>query len=306
MSSRPRTLVFGYSEVGYACLELLIAHGVDIVGVFTHEDVPGERRWFRSVAELAQRYGIPVFCPKSLKNDPAIETQIRAELKPDLIFSFYYRHLIPMNLLANARLGAFNMHGSLLPRYRGKAPVNWAILNGEDHIGATLHHMVARADAGDIVDQQRVPIGLRDTAGDVMARVVHAATTVLDRQLHALLRGDARRHPQDETKATYFGGRKPDDGRIDWNWPSQRIFNLVRAVTRPFPGAFAETPDGRRLMVWWAEPNTAKGLASQTLSSDPLIIATGDGALEITEFEWIVSPIPAPPDEISQARTAQR
>src|SRR6185437_13838152 len=191
VTDRPRALVFAYSEVGYVLLELLLARGINVVGVFTHEDDPKEKRWFRSVKELAKMHAIAVFKPKSLRNEPEIERQIRDELKPDIIFSFYYRHLIPMSLLETARLGAFNMHGSLLPRYRGKAPVNWAILNGENHIGATLHHMVARPDAGDVVDQARVPIGERDTSAEVMSRVVHAAVEVLERQLDALLSGTA-------------------------------------------------------------------------------------------------------------------
>jgi len=286
VSERPRALIFGYSEVGYACLELLIARGVRVVGVFTHQDDPSERRWFRSVAELAQKHAIPVFRPDSLKNDAAIERLIGEELKPDIVFSFYYRHLIPMKLLETARLGAFNMHGSLLPAYRGKAPVNWAILNGEDHTGATLHHMVASADAGDIVDQQRVAIGEHDTIAEVMPRVVNAAIAVLERQLDALLSGTAPRYPQDASEASYFGGRRPEDGRIDWRWPSRRILNLIRAVTRPFPGAFADMPDGRRLMVWRAEMSSLQGAAGAVLQADPLIIGSGDAGLRITDFEW--------------------
>jgi methionyl-tRNA formyltransferase len=287
-SSR-KALVFGYSEVGYACLELLIRRGVNVVGVFTHEDDPGERQWFRSVSQLAQQHGIRCFHFASL-NDLAVERLVREELRPDLIFSFYYRHMIPMKLLETARLGAFNMHGSFLPRYRGKAPVNWAILNGEDHTGATLHHMIAKPDAGDIVDQERVPIGKRDTVAEVMARVVEAAQRVLDRQLSALLLGTAPRHSQDAVQATYFGGRKPEDGRIDWSWPSLKIFNLVRAVTRPFPGAFADLSDGRRLVVWWAELESRQGKPGEVLQQQPLIIATGDGALRITDLEWRSAP----------------
>jgi methionyl-tRNA formyltransferase len=281
----PKVVVFGYSEVGYACLELLIQRGVNVVGVFTHEDDPSERQWFRSVPGLAQQHGIRCFRFTSL-NDPSIERLVRDELRPDLIFSFYYRHMIPMKLLETARLGAYNMHGSFLPRYRGKAPVNWAILNGEDHTGATLHHMVVKPDAGDIVDQERVQIGQRDTIADVMPRVVEAARSVLDRQLSALLRGTAPRHPQDAAQATYFGGRRPEDGRIDWSWPSRKIFNLVRAVTRPFPGAFADLADGRRLLVWWAELDSRQGKSGEILQQQPLIIATGDGALRIADFEW--------------------
>lgn len=285
--TKPRVVVFGYSEVGYVCLEHLLQRGARVMGVFTHADDPGENHWFRSVAQLAQAHRVPVFTPDSLKA-PEWEERLRAELRPDLIFSFYYRHMIPMRLLELARLGAFNMHGSYLPKYRGKAPVNWAVLNGEDHIGATLHHMLAKPDAGDIVDQERVPIGPRDTAAEVMQRVVAAARTVLSRQLDALMAGTAPRHPQNAADATYFGGRKPEDGRIDWQWPTARIFNLIRAVTHPYPGAYAELPDGRRLTVWWAEPGLAKGSGApgKILGEQPLQIATGDGVLTITDFEW--------------------
>ena len=286
----PRVLVFGYSEVGYRCLELLLQRGVNLVGVITHEDDPGENQWFHSVPQLAARSGIPTHKPATLK-DPAIEPLVLHDLRPDLVFSFYYRHMIPMRLLRQARLGAFNLHGSFLPKYRGRAPVNWAVLNGEDHTGATLHYMVGRADAGDIVDQERVPIGPRDTAAQVTERVVEAAVRVLDRQIDNLLLGIAPRTPQDESQATVFGGRKPEDGRIDWTWPTQRIFNLIRAVTKPYPGAFADFPDGRRLLVWWAEPTDGKASPGQILSSTPLTIATGDGALCVTDFQWQPSPI---------------
>ena len=244
-SVAPRVVVFAYSEVGYRCLELLLARGVPVAAVFTHEDDPNEKQWFHSVAALAERSGAPVHKPASLK-DPAVEALLLQEIRPDLVFSFYYRHMIPMRLLRPARLGAFNLHGSYLPKYRGRAPVNWAVLNGEDHTGATLHCMVGKADAGDIVDQERVEIGPRDTAAQVTERVVEAAVRVLGRQVENLLSGTAPRIVQDESMATCFGGRRPEDGRIDWAWPRQRIFNLVRAVTRPYPGAFADFAGGRR------------------------------------------------------------
>jgi methionyl-tRNA formyltransferase len=172
--SKPRVVVFGYSEVGYVGLEYLLDRQVNVVALFTHEDDPRETHWFRNVSQLAEYREIPTFKPISLK-DPEWEGRMREELRPDLIFSFYYRHMIPMRLLGLAALGAVNLHGSLLPKYRGKAPVNWAVLRGEDHTGATLHHMVTKADAGDIVDQERVPIGERDTAAEVTQRVVAGA-----------------------------------------------------------------------------------------------------------------------------------
>ena len=285
-----RIIVFGYSEVGYDCLELLLRRKASVVAVFTHEDQPGENLWFRSVAALAREHALPVFTPDSLKS-PEWEERIR-NLKPDVLFSFYYRNMIPVRLLELAPLGAFNMHGSYLPKYRGKAPVNWAILNGEAQTGATLHHMVQRADAGDIVDQEPVTIGPEETAFQVMQKVQAAAVKVLDRQLAAILAGNAPRHPQDEAQATYFSGRKPEDGRIDWQAPAATIFNLIRAVTRPYPGAFTDHGEAR-LMIWWAKPLASlsetgeAAVPGQVVSLDPLIVATGKGFLQITDFKWV-------------------
>ena len=291
--SAPRTpesaaggiIVFAYSDIGYECLDLLIRRGEAVRVVFTHEDDPGESRWFRSVAELAQRHGIAVrFDEPSLGSEA---DRLIATLAPDLIFSFYYRRMIPTAVLAAAKRGAFNMHGSLLPKYRGKAPVNWAVLQGERETGVTLHHMVARADAGDIVDQEAVPIGPDDTAYDVMRRLVPAARRLLDRQLAALKAGTAPRRPQDEARATRFGGRRPEDGRIDWTQPAARIVNLVRAVAKPYPGAFS-TLNGRRLLVWKARAagGANPGRPGEVLSATPLRIRAGDGALELIESEW--------------------
>ena len=285
MDDSPRVLVFGYSEVGYVCLELLLQRKVNAVCLFTHQDDPREKQWFRPVTKLAVQHGIPFYTPTELKS-AEWEKLFANEIRPDLIFSFYYRSMIPMRLLRHARLGAFNMHGSYLPKYRGKAPVNWAVLNGEDHLGATLHYMVQKPDAGDIVDQERVPIGPRDTAAQVMARVVDAARVVLDRQLENLLRGTAPRRSQDSSQATYFGGRRPEDGRIDWHQPAGKIFNLIRALTRPYPGAYADFDDGRRLVVWWAEPLSQSGAPGTILSQEPLVIGAGEGSLRITDFEW--------------------
>jgi methionyl-tRNA formyltransferase len=285
VAATPRVLVFGYSEVGHACLKLLLERGVRVVAVVTHADDPHETQWFPSVARLAASHDIPLLISEQLRV-PELQHLVATEVQPDLIFSFYYRRLIPMTVLDHARLGAFNMHGSLLPKYRGRAPVNWAILKGESETGATLHHMVAQADAGDIVDQERVPIGAEDSVATIMRRVRDAAVTVLERQLGNLLQGAAPRRPQDHTRATYFGRRGPEDGRIDWTRPAREIFNLVRAVTHPFPGAFADFPPERRLMVWWARPLPGKAAPGSILGQAPLRIGTGDGCLELLECEW--------------------
>jgi len=283
---KPAILVFAYHDVGYECLDALIQNDEYILAVITHKDDPEEDIWFRSVEHLAMKYNIPVHKPDSMNSPDWIE-RIRSWV-PDLIFSFYYRNMIHEEILNIPRLGAYNMHGSLLPKYRGRAPINWAILNGEKTTGVTLHHMVKRADAGDIVDQEKVPIGPEDTAREVFGKCVQAARLVLERQMEALTTGTAPRRSQDESQATYFGGRKPEDGRIDWNQSAEQIYNLVRAVTQPYPGAFTMV-NGKKLLIWWATPGKASGDKPGTIISiDPLVITTGSGSLEVVNYEWEV------------------
>jgi methionyl-tRNA formyltransferase len=171
-----------------------------------------------------------------------------AALRPDFIFSLYYRQMLKPALLALPRRGALNMHGSLLPRYRGRVPVNWAVLRGERETGATLHHMVEKPDAGAIVAQQTVPILPDDTALEVFGKVTVAAEIALDRVLPDLLAGRAPAVAQDLSQGSYFGGRRPEDGRIDWSRSAREIHNLVRAVAPPYPGAFTDL-QGRRVRV---------------------------------------------------------
>jgi methionyl-tRNA formyltransferase len=241
-----RAVIFAYHNVGYRCLSVLLAHGVEIALVVTHRDNPAERIWFESVQALAQLHGLPVATPND-PNTPEFIARIAA-LEPDLLFSFYYRQMLAAELLAIPTRGALNMHGSLLPRYRGRVPVNWAVIKGERETGATLHYMVEKPDAGDIVVQQAVPILPDDTAFDVFNKVTVAAEMALDRILPPLLAGTAPRITQDLARGTYFGGRKPEDGRIDWRRSAAEIHNLIRGVAPPYPGAFSDV-GGRRIRV---------------------------------------------------------
>ena len=293
----PRILFFGYSEVGYECLSLLLGRGDNVVALITHEDNPQEKIWFKTPAVAAREKGIPVFTPATV-NTPEWRVQLAA-LQPDIILSVYYRHMIGTKILGLPRLGAWNLHGSLLPRYRGRAPINWAVLHGETRLGMTLHRMVKAPDAGAIVDQAGVAIGPRDSAEQAFRKVLPVARLVLARQIDALLSGTAAETPQDEALATYFGGRKPEDGRINWTLTSKQIFDLIRAVADPYPGAFVEVGGGR-LMVWWAEPDSAatrgrRGRPGEILSVAPWVVATADGALELTRTEWRGEGLP-PPD----------
>jgi methionyl-tRNA formyltransferase len=238
-----RAVVFAYHNVGVRCLQVLLARGVDVALVVTHEDNPAENIWFGSVRALAAEHGIATITPDDPRS-PELFEAVRAA-RPDFIFSAYYRHMLPVELLALAPRGAFNMHGSLLPKYRGRVPVNWAVLNGETETGATLHEMTAKPDAGALIDQTAVPILPDDTAGQVFDKVTVAAEQTLWRVLPALLAGNAPRLPNERAQGSYYGGRKPEDGRIDWSQPAQQVYNLVRAVAPPYPGAFTDLAEQR-------------------------------------------------------------
>ena len=231
-------VVFAYHDVGVSCLKALLNAGIQVDLVVTHQDDPHENVWFASVAKLCEEKNIAYITPSAneLKDFiPKLEA-----LSPDYIFSFYYRHMIPAQILACAKIAALNMHGSLLPKYRGRAPVNWAILHGESETGATLHIMEAKPDAGDIVGQVAVSIGADETATDVFTKVSQAAVEVLETVLPSLTAGQVPRKPNELQKGSYFGGRKPADGQIHWNQTAQQVHNLVRAVAPPYPGAFTD------------------------------------------------------------------
>jgi len=285
-----RTVVCAYSAVGHACLTELLELSADVRLVVTHADSPGERIWFDSVAECARSAGIPVISPKDINEAGVFETLARVE--PQLLFSFYFRQMIRPEVLQLATEGALNMHGSLLPRYRGRAPVNWVLVNGESETGVTLHHMDEKPDHGDIVAQRRVTISPEDTALSLTLKLADAARKVLRKNYPLLVQGRAPRLPQDHRRATYFGGRRPEDGAIDWQQSAATIRNLVRAVTNPWPGAFSGFR-GRKLIVWRAAEAGELDRRPGTLVLQPdgsPRVATGTGSLILSDVTWEGSP----------------
>jgi methionyl-tRNA formyltransferase len=279
-----RAVVFGYHTMGCIGFDALLRHGFEVAAVFTHRDDPHEEIWWGSLAERAGSRRIPVYyVAREDMRDGRLAEQVAAD-RPDVIFSLYFRYMIPMTVLSLARQGAFNLHGSLLPRYRGRAPVNWVLVNGETETGVTLHHMVAKADAGGIVDQERVAIAIDDTALTLFRKLEAAAALLLDRALPRLRDGTARAVPMDLAAGSYFGGRTPDDGRIAWEWPALRVYNLVRAVTHPYPGAFTSVGD-RKLLVWWATPGDEATAAAPgtvlAIGGAQVTVATGGGTLHL-------------------------
>jgi methionyl-tRNA formyltransferase len=287
--------VFAYHDVGVRCLSVLLAQGIDVRRVYTHADDPNENIWFGSVAELARLHGIPTTIVSS--GDPAGLAESVAASPPDFLFSFYYRFMLPPEILALPRLGAFNMHGSLLPKYRGRVPVNWAIIHGERETGATLHEMVAKPDAGRLVDQLAVPILPNDTALDVFRKVTVAAETVLYRALPGLINGTAVLKPQNLAAGSYFGGRKPEDGRVHWHWNTAQVHNLIRAVAPPYPGAFCDLL-GKRLHLL----GTLNLGATSKVTAQPALLmhdgqlhlrCTDGGLLRVTLAEFDGAPLTA-------------
>ncbi len=279
-------IVFAYHNVGVRCLSVLLAHGVNIPLVITHQDNAHETIWFDSVAKLAALHGIQVITPDD-PNSPEILNKIK-DLHPSHFFSFYYRMMLRRELLALPTHGAFNMHGSLLPQYRGRVPVNWAIINGEKTTGATLHVMNEKPDNGAIVDQQAVPILPNDTAAEVFNKVTVAAEMTLHRCLPALLNNTASLRKQDLSQGKYYGGRKAEDGRIDWRHSAEQIHNLVRAVAPPFPGAFTSI-QGKPVKILRslvARDKTARSSSPQFyVESNQLYADCGDGVLRILSIE---------------------
>ncbi|WLH38241.1 bifunctional UDP-4-amino-4-deoxy-L-arabinose formyltransferase/UDP-glucuronic acid oxidase ArnA [Pseudomonas sp. FP2196] len=275
-----KTVVFAYHDIGCAGIQALLDSGYDIAAVFTHADDPKENTFYSSVAQLCANKGIPVHAPEDVNHPLWIERI--AKLDPDYLFSFYYRNLLSEPLLALAKNGAFNLHGSLLPRYRGRAPANWVLVNGETETGVTLHRMVKRADAGAIIAQQRVAIERSDTALSLHGKLRVAAIDLLRDALPAMLQGRISETPQDESQATVFGRRTPADGKLLWAQPAEQLFNLIRAVTQPYPGAFCAVGE-HKLIVWSAEVVKGNdGLApGRVISVDPLRIACGEDSLVI-------------------------
>jgi methionyl-tRNA formyltransferase len=287
-------VVFAYHDVGVRCLSVMLAQGVRVPLVVTHRDDPAENVWFESVEKLARLHDLEVATPEN-PNSPEFLQRL-ADISPDFLFSFYYRYMLSPAVLATAMRGAFNMHGSLLPKFRGRAPVNWAILRGESTTGATLHEMVEKPDAGRIVDQMAVPILPDDRAVDVFRKVTVAAELVLDRALPGVLDGMAPLHHQDLSQGGYFRGRKSDDGRIDWTKGAKEIHDLVRAVAPPYPGAFT-TLGGQRLRLLGTRVMAGKGAPRAPrlrFDGEHLVAECADGGiLRIIDCDLDAAPLGA-------------
>ncbi len=289
INTEARIVFFGFSDVGYRCLKYLWDQGCNVVAVFTHDTDAHETEWFETPESFAKKEFIDVFKPTTLKTEKWFR-KIKY-MKPDLILSCYYRNFIPEEIFSQAKFGAYNMHGSYLPTYRGRAPLNWAVINGEDYTGVSLHVMEKSFDTGDIVAQEKVTIAPDEYVGDIQPRVTEAALKVLEKALPSLTNGTPTLAPQDNSKASYFGRRTPEDGRIDFTKSAREVFNLIRGVSRPYPGAFTDiTPN--RTIIWRAKigEGTNGAPPGEIASASPLKIACADKFIIAEEIEEAQKP----------------
>ena len=240
-------VLFGYGQFGCVAFEALLRAGADVRLVVTYRDRVEENCWWQSLERTALAAGVPVVCDVELGKDSTFARQLAA-LAPELIISSFYRALLDDQVLALPRLGAWNLHPSLLPAYRGRAPLNWQLVRGEQRGGLTLHRMVQRADAGGIIAQTEVTIGPDQDAYGLTWQLLDRAPALLDHAIAQLLAGTAVERPQSLAQGSLFGRRQPQDGLIDWHQPARVIHNLVRAVAPPWPGAFTLL-DGARLII---------------------------------------------------------
>jgi methionyl-tRNA formyltransferase len=278
-----KVVVFGYHEIGYVCFEELVKFGAEILCLFTHKDAPEEEIWFKKPAAIAEKNNIPVYTPETLKDNAWVE--LIKSLSPDIIFSFYYRNMIRKEILDIPKIGAFNLHGSLLPKFRGRCPVNWVMIAGESKTGVTLHRMVEKPDAGDMVAQKACEITFDDTAYTVFKKMADAARLLMREILPQLKDGTFKSIPQ-TGPSSYFGGRRPEDGLISWDKDALSIYNLTRAVTHPYPGAFTYL-DGRKLYLWKTYPEATQVNAQpgKIISERPLTVNTGSGILKLLKVQ---------------------
>ena len=272
-------VVCAYSHVGREALAGLLEAGIQVLALYTYAQGPDES-WFIPPQVLAADQGIPLFMEPRFNEDHVYEA-IQA-LRPDFLFSFYFREMIQARFLELPRLGAYNLHGSMLPHYRGRAPINWVLLRGEAQTGITLHAMTPKPDDGDILGQTALPIAWDDTALSLTLRSASAARELVRAMAPKLVDGTAARISQRSLgPSTYFGGRKPEDGALDLGGRARDGFNLIRAVADPWPNAFVKSPAGM-VKVSWALPTAAPcppGHFRET--GEGVLLGFGDAALRI-------------------------
>jgi methionyl-tRNA formyltransferase len=276
-------VVCAYSLVGRRALEALVGCGIEVPALYTYAQ-PDEDKWFEAPAEYAGRVGVPVIMEPDF-NAKKVEGHIR-ELAPDFLFSFYFREMIGAETLQIPKKGAYNLHGSLLPKYRGRAPINWVLVRGETITGITLHAMTPKPDDGNIFAQKEIPIEWDETALSLTQKSADAGHMLLLETLPLLIEGKIAGIPQGQLgKSSYFGGRKPEDSRLSEQMTAREAFNQIRAVADPWPNAFIEGANGK-IKIPWALPcdgHCPPGRFKRT--GDGILLGFADGPLRLATLK---------------------
>jgi len=280
-------IFFGTPQIAADVLTFLLNHGVQIVAAISKPDRPiGRSRKLKPtpVKQVAEAHSIPVYQPEIVSAQEFSETLLAYHA--DLFVVVAYGEIIKQHLLDMPKLGCINLHASLLPKYRGAAPIHWSIINGEKETGVTVMHMVKKMDAGDIIKQVSVPIGPRDTCGNVTSRILAVGSQALLDVIHDFDAGTVHSIPQDHKKATYAPKIELEDCELDWSRPAQDLHNLVRGAN-PQPGAWCTLTlrgQKQRLKVIMSSVVKQIGQPGQLLSYDKnngFMIACGENALRL-------------------------
>ncbi len=281
-----RTVFMGTPDFALQTLQGLIDAGCKMVGVYTQPDRPkgrGKQLAAPPVKELAQKYDIPVYQPLKLRQPEAV-AELEA-LAPDLIVVVAYGQILPKSVLEIPAHGCINVHASLLPKYRGAAPINKAIIEGETETGITTMYMDVGLDTGDMLVKKTLAIGPEETAGELHDRLASLGRETMEETLRQLCAGTLQREVQDDEQSTYASMMKKEDGRIDWNRSAQEIHNHVRGLD-PWPGAYT-TINGELLKLAETSPEAAEGLAGSVIAADKngVCVACGSGSLRIQQLQ---------------------
>ena len=277
-----RILFMGTPDIAAASLQELLDVGYDICGVFTRADKPVGRKQVLTappVKQLAQKYDIPVYQPATLRDGKAEE--IIRELAPDLCVVVAYGRLLPPEILSIPRYGCINLHVSLLPKYRGSAPVQWAVLNGDRQTGVSIMYLDEGLDTGDVLKVAPVEIGENETSGELFEKVTAVGAKTLVEAIREIENGTAVATPQDHAQATLAPMLKKEMAEFSFNRPAQQLHNLVRGMN-PWPMAYF-LHEGKKVKVTTSRIANGEGKAGTVLSLKPLVVACEQGALELTE-----------------------
>lgn len=279
-----RIVFMGTPDFAVPCLQRLLEDGHEVPAVFTQPDKPVGRHAVLTpppVKQLALSHGIPVYQPTKMRDGTA--AALLRELAPDCLVVVAYGRILPQEILDVPPRGCVNIHGSLLPRYRGAAPIQWSVIRGETVTGVTSMFMDAGMDTGDIIDTLTTPIGENETAGELFERLAPLGARLLSTTLAAIADGTVTRRPQNDAVATMAPMLEKAMGRLDLTRPARELHNQVRGMN-PWPGAFC-TAGGKTLKIHETRVAAGSGAPGTLLCADPVTIACGEGALQLVTVQ---------------------